>query len=126
MRILWRSVRAAETIVPSLGKMSIGILRNLLLQRFGKGHAYTVLVRMEADGKLCIGAGVADALETTIVGRIGSPARHAGDIKLSINRIEPAAMNSRCKLTGNRNSRPLNPIVEFVTQQQKRSSTTER
>src|SRR5579871_3866828 len=92
--ILARAVAAAVTIVPALGKVRFGLSDECSLKRLGELDEHAVLVHMEPARQLDRSAGVANALETAIVGGISAPTRHATDVKLPILGVEASAVDA--------------------------------
>ena len=63
-------------------------------------HQHAILDRVAGEGKLDRLTGVAHPLEAAVAGGVRSPARHAGDVELTVPGVESPAMNSREKITG--------------------------
>lgn len=77
------------------------------------------------DGQLDIVSGVSNPLKTTSIRRVRSPALHPRNIQLSISQVETSAMNTRSKLTWQRNDGALQLSGDFVTKHQEMGTCSE-
>src|SRR5579884_642575 len=97
-RILGRAVGGAKAVVPALGEVVFRFFDERSVERPRELDEHTVAIHMEPTRQLDHVAGVTDALETAVVGRVGAPTRHATDVKLPIFGVESSAMDARAEV----------------------------
>ena len=81
---------------------------------------------VEGDRELDGLAGVADPLEAAVERGVGAPAGHPRDVELAVLRVEPAAVDAREELAGQRDDRPLRLAVDLLAEEQEVRPRAER
>ena len=118
-RQLGRAVAGAVAIVPGLGEMPFRLARRCSRSSGRENVSSTPFSwAWKASRKLDRLAGVAHALKAAVGRGVGAPAGHPGDIELAVPGIEPAPVDTREKIAGQRDGRPLGLTVDLFAQHQ--------